>query len=93
MKYSRTPYKRTKLEITNMTNGCLEQGGVCGRIVSYPTDLICTLLEETEEGIAFYESDELPYVTVPNMHITLIDMLNYLYKDYEHVIRKGVVIE
>jgi hypothetical protein len=77
--------KRTKIETTNEWNGMRIQGGICGRIVSYPAATIAEIMDCDEAEAADMDGDEM----VPGCDgTTLRQYLNYHgYKG--HVIRKG----
>lgn len=81
--------KKTKIETTNRIGDCLEQGGVCGRIVSYDAAEIAKIMECDIDEAAEMDGDE----DVPGCDgVTLREYLDY-HGIKGHVISKGTEIE
>jgi len=79
----------TKIETTNTVYGCLEQGGVSGRVVSYDASLISDIMECTPEEASEMDGEEM----VPGLDgINLWQYLNH-HNPPCHVIRKGHIIQ
>lgn len=57
MKITKT--NRVHVEITNRVNGMLEQGGVCGRVVSYPLEGVIKATGLTKDQIATADQSDL----------------------------------
>lgn len=86
--------KRIKVEITNMINGCLEQGGVCGRVVSYPLYLVAEIIGDMyPEDLLDMHPEDLANMEVPGTDCRLADYLAYHHGDQCHVVRKGTKIQ
>ena len=85
--------KRVQVETTNTLHGCMEQGGVCGLIESYPADEVAKYLtdwadlldEETGRLDGTYGDAETGYCPIG-------DVLRERAAG-RHVIRRGTVIE
>lgn len=76
------------IETTNTVNGMLEQGGVCGRVVSYPLSGVMRATGLTRDEIeAADEDDDAP------SHDGLTISQACEYEVTGRVIRKGVEIE
>ena len=81
----RTTKKSVLIETTHMIHGCLEQGGVSGRVVAYPIDRARELI-----GVdpAMVDDD---YEVAGYDHVTAREMIE---RNIEgRVIRKGHVIQ
>lgn len=76
-----------KVEITNTVHGCLEQGGVCGRIVSYDNKVIAEIMECSVAEAEEMNGDEI----VPGTSVPLRYYLEYHEYPYR-VIRRGTKI-
>jgi hypothetical protein len=79
---------RTMIETTSRIDGLLEQGGVCGRIVSYDAATIATIMDCSEAEAARMTGNEIVHDTD---HCTLREYLAY-HGIAGHVVRKGVRI-
>ncbi|OQB95877.1 MAG: hypothetical protein BWX80_04234 [Candidatus Hydrogenedentes bacterium ADurb.Bin101] len=85
--------KRVLVETTNTLQGCLEQGGICGLIESYPADEVAKYLtdwadlldEETGMLDGTYGDAETGYCPIG-------DVLRERAAG-RHVVRRGTIIE
>lgn len=80
---------RTQIETTNSVDGMLEQGGVCGQIISYDATEIAKIMECDEAEAAEMDGDEI----VPGTsNVTLRQYIEF--NGIEgYVVRKGTKIE
>jgi len=84
--------KRINLEITNRREGCLEQGGIVGRIESYPAELIWNIMGDGDpESVMGHDIEA--YDRVPRTNVTLIYYLHYHHADKMRVVREGEIIK
>jgi len=76
-----------RLEITNRVNGCLEQGGICGQVLSFSASEIEEKLEVTREQIEAAEWGDY----VPGFSVRWIEAV----PDFctAKVVKKGVRIQ
>ncbi|HPD32287.1 MAG TPA: hypothetical protein PLL20_20015 [Phycisphaerae bacterium] len=80
---------RTRIETTNRKYGALEQGGVCGRIVSYDAAKIADIMRCEIAQAANMTGDEI----VPGTdYCRLREYLAY-HNVPGHVVRKGIRIQ
>ena len=81
--------KRVNVEITNRRGDCLEQGGVCGRVESYPAKLVMAVMECAEVDLDDLTGESV----VPYTQVTLADYMRYHYPSHVRVVRRGMKIQ
>ena len=79
--------KRVMIETTNYINGCLEQGGVCGRIDSYDIGEVAKLLDVDIDELEFMEEEEF----YSGSYISARAAIQYRLEG--RCVRSGIVIE
>lgn len=81
--------QRTRIETTHRVNDMLEQGGISGRVETYPASLIAGIMECSEDEAAKMDGSEY----VPRTeYVTLWHYLNF-HQIKGHVVRKGHIIQ
>lgn len=78
---------RVIIETTNTVNGCLEQGGVCGKRVSYPAADVARVLGIEVSEIELYDTDD----EAPGRDCTVGQALAHELGE-GHIIRRGELI-
>jgi len=81
----KTTKKNVIIETTNMVHGCLEQGGVSGRVVAYPIAQVEKLL-----GVAPAKVDE-NYEVPGYRHVSARELVERFISG--SVIKKGTAIQ
>lgn len=81
-----TRRNRVLIETTNMIHGCLEQGGICGLVESYPLDEVMQAVGMTREEIGDADQND------PWRGTTLADVIRLTCNE-GRVVRKGHVIQ
>lgn len=79
---------RKIIETTNKIHGCLEQGGICGRKMSYDVMELSDAFDVPEEIIMEISPDEM----LPGYTCSLRELIDH-HQIVGHVVRKGSIIQ
>lgn len=77
------------VETTSRVSGMLEQGGVCGRVVSYPLADACKVTGMTAQALAAADEHD----SAPGYVVSIADLLASKLSSKTRVIRRGQVIQ
>ena len=80
--------KRVIIETTNTYLGCLEQGGVCGRIDTYDVKEVLSLLAISLEDLANFKEEDYALLYPA---CTIREIIKHSLKGQCY--RKGIIIE
>jgi len=83
---------RTEIEITNYRDGFLEQGGVFGRLESWPTEHVAEALSWDADDIENFADNIVNGCTKVPSGITLASWLDMHYPGEGKVVRRGTII-
>ena len=84
--------KPVQVETTNTLHGCMEQGGVCGLIESYPADEVAKYLTDWADLLDEEGRLDGTYADAETGYCPIGDVLRERAAG-RHVIRRGTVIE
>jgi hypothetical protein len=78
------------IDTTHTVHGCLEQGGIAGRVVAYPIDDACRVTGLTRAELAAAEPDD---AAPAYACLSVRQAIEHNLSHKERVVRRGDVIE